>query len=194
MNSRNRLLTFASVCAACMLPATAMAHSGHGISQDFVAGVLHPLSGLDHVLMVLAVGAWAALLSLTGRVVVAACLTLFVAIGAVLPVPQESGPLIEVAIALTVIGAGMLLALGRRWPMWAAGAAAALFAMIHGLVHGTEGPAGSIAYVPGLALATGSFALVVSCLAARMQSQRGWLRVAGGLGAALGASALITAA
>jgi urease accessory protein len=191
MNARNRLLTLASVTAAALAPAMAVAHPGHGAGENFVAGVLHPLTGLDHVLMIVAVSAWAALLKPNGRVMVAACLALFVAAGAMSPFGPTAGPALEAAIALTVIGSGVLLARGRRWPMWATGTVAALFAMIHGFAHGLEGPANTLAYVPGLALATGALALVVSFLAARLQSQDIWLRIAGGAGAAMGMSALL---
>jgi urease accessory protein len=190
MNSKIRLLTLASMVAFTLVPTMALAHPGHGVGQDFMTGVLHPLSGLDHVLMIVAVSAWASLLQRVGRVIVATCLALFVAVGAVLstasPAPE---PLLEAAIALTVVGSGILLALGRRWPLWATGTLAAFFAMIHGLAHGAEGPTISLGYVPGLAIATGSFALGVSFLAARLQSQRIWLRLAGGIGALAGVAA-----
>jgi len=192
MNNRTRLLTLVPVIAGAMVPAIAVAHPGHGVSGDFMAGVVHPLSGLDHVLMIVAISAWASLLAPAGRVVVATCLAAFVALGAAWPV-SVSGSLLEAAIALTVVGAGILLAFGRRWPLWATGAVAAMFAVIHGFAHGVEGPAGSVAYVPGLALSTGGVALGVSFLAARLQSGRGWLRIAGIAGATAGVTALITA-
>ncbi|MEO6078652.1 MAG: HupE/UreJ family protein [Steroidobacteraceae bacterium] len=164
MNARipRRLLTLTTVTLAALAPTLAMAHPGHGVGQNFVAGVLHPLTGLDHIVMIVAVSAWAARLKPPGRVIIAACLALFVAIGATLPVAPSSGPALEAGIALTVIGSGLLLALGRRWPLWATGTVAALFAMIHGFAHGAEGPANSLAYVPGLAMTTGGLALAVS--------------------------------
>jgi urease accessory protein len=67
---------------------------------------------------------------------------------------------------------------------------AAGFALIHGFAHGAEGPAGSLAYVPGLALATGGLALVVSSLAARLQGYRGWLQAAGVVSAMTGVALL----
>lgn len=181
----HRSLTVTTLVLASLLSPAAMAHPGHGVGQDFVAGVLHPLSGLDHVLMIVAVSAWAGAMSRQARWLVAACLALFVAAGALLPAPA-AGPALEVAIALTVVGSGFLLAMGKRWPMSATAALAALFAVIHGFAHGAEGPAGSLAYVPGLALATGGLALGVSHLAMRLQSQRRWLQLAGMLGAATG--------
>jgi urease accessory protein len=86
----------------------------------------------------------------------------------------------------------MLLALGRRWPLWATAATAAAFATIHGFAHGAEGPANALAYVPGLAMATGGLALVVSFAAAALSSRQGWLRLAGATSAAFGVSALLT--
>jgi urease accessory protein len=191
MNASTRLMTFTTMTAALLAPTMSLAHTGHGVGQEFVAGVMHPLSGLDHVLMIVAVGAWASVLQPACRVVVAACLAAFVAIGATLSMASVSGPAVEAGIALTVVGSGMLLAVGRRWPLLATAVVAALFATIHGLAHGAEGPAQSVAYVPGLAVATGGLALAASILTARLQSQRMWLRITGGLSAVAGATALI---
>ncbi len=187
---RNTLIT--TLLLATLAPTAALAHPGHdGVSTGFMAGVLHPLTGLDHVLMIVAVSAWAALLRPAGRVAVAACLGVFVAIGALAPVAPLSGTGLEMAIALTVIGSGLLLAVGRRWPIWATGSLAALFALIHGFAHGAEGPATSQLYVPGLVVTTMALALTVSFLAARLQAHRGWLRALGFAGAAMGATALL---
>lgn len=183
-NRRTRLsLTLLTMLA----PAAAMAHPGHGAAQDFLAGLAHPLSGLDHLLMIMAVSAWAALLPAAGRVAVAACLALFVALGAALPVAPQPGVALEAAIALTVVGAGILLAMGRRWPLWATAATAATFALIHGFAHGAEGPSESLLYVPGLVVATALLALAVSFGVARVQAQRAWVRAGGWLSAATGA-------
>lgn len=161
-----------------LLPSVAMAHPGDAAAHhNLMEGLLHPLTGFDHLLMITAVGVWAGQLLPKGRLLVAMCLAVFVGIGAVLD--RGAGPLLEIAIALTVLGSGVLLALGRRWPLWAGGVLAAGFALVHGLAHGTEGPAHSAAYVCGLVLATGLYALLVSALASRLQ-QRAWLlRVAG---------------
>src|SRR5690606_497933 len=82
---------------AVMLPGTALAHPGHGVADNLVTGLMHPLGGLDHLLMIVAVSAWAALLQPAGRIVVAACLALFVGVGALLPV--SGGAALEAAIA-----------------------------------------------------------------------------------------------
>jgi urease accessory protein len=193
MISMNRTAsrTLAVLLAGALTPVAALAHPGHPeAGAGFMAGLLHPLSGLDHVLMIVAVSLWAAQLQPAGRVAVAASLGVFVGLGALLPVAPLVGAGLEIAIALTVIGAGMLLAVGRRWPAWVAAAFAALFALIHGFAHGAEGPVASPLYVPGVVVATAGLALVVSFLAARLQVHRLWLRAVGVVGAAVGSAAL----
>lgn len=187
--SRRTRQLLSAILLAALAPA-ALAHPGHTAGASFVAGVMHPLTGLDHLLMILAVGVWAASLQPAGRSVVGGCLGLFVAMGALLPVAPLSGAGLEIAIALTVIGAGMLLALGRRWSLTVTGAVAALFALIHGFAHGAEGPANAPLYVPGLVVATAGLALAMSWLAARLQTRQIWLRLAGALGAVAGLAAL----
>ena len=48
----------AAVAAAAFAPLAA-AHTGSGDAHDFLGGLLHPLTGLDHVLAMVAVGALA---------------------------------------------------------------------------------------------------------------------------------------
>jgi urease accessory protein len=49
----------AALLLAC-LPLPALAHSGHPEAAGLVAGLLHPLTGADHLLALLAVGIWSA--------------------------------------------------------------------------------------------------------------------------------------
>jgi len=190
MNQIRRTTLTTTLLLATLAPTAALAHPGHGIDAGFMAGMAHPLTGLDHVLMIVAVSAWAALLKPAERIGIAACLGAFVAIGALAPWSPVAGSTLEAALALTVIGAGVLLAVGRRWPVWATSSLAALFALIHGFAHGAEGPAASPLYVPGLVVATAGMALMVSFLAAKLPAHRDWPRALGVLSAAAGATAL----
>ena len=45
--------------ALLLTPPLAFAHPGHG-DNGLMAGICHPISGLDHLLAMLAVGLWAA--------------------------------------------------------------------------------------------------------------------------------------
>ena len=46
--------------AAFLSPALAWAHVESGRAEGFLAGLRHPVSGLDHVLAMVAVGLWGA--------------------------------------------------------------------------------------------------------------------------------------
>jgi len=192
MTSRT-IRTLTTLLLAALTPLTAFAHPGHGVGSGFTAGLMHPLGGLDHVLMIVAVSLWAAQLQPAGRVIIASCLGLFVAIGALAPLAPPAGAGLETAIALTVIGSGILLVVGRRWPVWVSAAFAALFALIHGFAHGAEGAAMNASYVPGLAAATAGLALLVSFPAARLQAHQVCLRLIGALTAIAGTLALLNA-
>jgi urease accessory protein len=177
ISSLFRKTTLGTVLAAAIVPSAALAHAGHDVGSQLMAGVLHPLTGIDHVLMIVAVSAWASLRSSAGRAVIAGCLGLFVGAGALLPV--TGGRALEAAIALTVVGAGILLTTRRRWPMRATGLLGAAFALIHGSAHGAEGPPDSSLYIAGLTLATIALALAASFMATRLKSHPLWLRAAG---------------
>ncbi|EPM83890.1 urease accessory protein, partial [Pseudomonas syringae pv. actinidiae ICMP 18886] len=43
--------------ALLLVPTLALAHPGHG-DNGLIAGISHPLGGLDHLLAMLAVGLW----------------------------------------------------------------------------------------------------------------------------------------
>src|SRR5436190_4851403 len=46
--TRKQLTRTATFCMG-LLPALALAHPGHGAQDSFLAGVLHPANGIDHV-------------------------------------------------------------------------------------------------------------------------------------------------
>ena len=62
MKSAQRPLVRIAAVAAGLLPALVQAHPGHGETSSFVAGSLHPLSGMDHLAGFLIVGALAVML------------------------------------------------------------------------------------------------------------------------------------
>ena len=46
--THRHLVRTATLCVS-LLPALALAHAGHGAEDSFLAGVLHPANGIDHV-------------------------------------------------------------------------------------------------------------------------------------------------
>jgi urease accessory protein len=188
-----RSLTATTLLLAALLPEAVLAHPGHESGNTLMAGFLHPLTGLDHVLVIAAVSAWAAQLHLQARMLVLAAIAVAVPLGAMLPfVPANTGWL-EISLALTVVGSGLLLAFGRQLPLAASGILAGGFALLHGLAHGLEGPRDALAYVPGLAIATVALTAVAAVIAGRLlaQGRQGWLQAAGIVSAMTGAAMLV---
>jgi urease accessory protein len=131
------------------------AHPGITHSFSFVAGLGHPVSGLDHLLAMTAVGHWAALAG--GRRIWIWPLA-FVAsmlVGGALAREGVTIPNIEPAIAASVVILGIAIALLLRLPAAAGAILIALFGMAHGYAHGLEAPStGWALYAIGFVLAT----------------------------------------
>jgi urease accessory protein len=141
---------------AAFAPETAFAHIGAGHGSGFAHGFLHPIGGLDHVLAMLAVGMFAA--NLSGRALWAVPLTFVavMALGGALGVRQVELAYVEVGIALSVVVLGLAVASRAHWPVAAAMALVAVFAVFHGHAHGAEMPmnASGAGYAAGFMLAT----------------------------------------
>jgi urease accessory protein len=135
----------------------ALAHEQAGIGGGLAAGLLHPLTGLDHLVAMVAVGIWGAQLGAPAIWVLPITFPLVMALGAVLGVLKVAMPLPEVAIALSALVLGMAVALRLRPPFAIAAAVVALFAIFHGHAHGVElpGTANPLAYGMGFVVATG---------------------------------------
>jgi urease accessory protein len=143
--------------AALLLAATpAHAHTGIGDAFAFGHGFAHPIGGTDHVLAMVAVGLFAARLG--GRAVWAAPLSFLamMAVGGALGMAGIGLPLVETAIALSVVVLGLAIAVRLHLPTIAAMALVGAFALFHGHAHGAEmpGTASVLAYGVGFLLAT----------------------------------------
>jgi urease accessory protein len=150
-----RLLT-PILAAAVFAPVPALAHLG-GLHEagGVVHGLLHPLTGPDHLLAMLAVGVWAALCGGQAVRALPAAFVLAMLAGFGLGRAGLAFPAVEPVILASVIVTGALVALAVRLPLGAAVALVAVFALAHGQAHGTEAPAtGIAAYAAGFTLAT----------------------------------------
>ena len=139
-----------------MLPATAMAHPGHDVA-GFSAGFMHPFSGIDHCLAMLAVGVWAAMRNRTGQQ--GWGLGSFLAgmgLGGVLGMQGLVPPMLESLVLGSALLAALLVVLAVRLPLYAQALVVALFALMHGMAHGLELPAIGTAwtYASGFLVAT----------------------------------------
>ncbi|SFN60034.1 urease accessory protein [Mesorhizobium sp. NFR06] len=145
--------------AAILLLAAAMpayAHVGVGATSSFAAGFAHPLSGLDHMTVMIAVGLWAAL---KGGKAIWAWPLAFVGVmlvGGALGMLHVPLPFVEPATLASVVALGLLLGLVVDLPVASGVAIIGLFALFHGHAHGTEVPenAGGLEYMAGFAATT----------------------------------------
>jgi urease accessory protein len=141
--------------AAVALPV--FAHSDAGAAGGFIAGLLHPVGGFDHVLAMIAVGLWGAQLGNPALWVLPVAFPMVMACGGFLGLIGIALPGVEIGIALSalVLGAAVLARARPALPL--AAALVAIFAIFHGHAHGTELPAGadSLAYSTGFVIATG---------------------------------------
>ncbi len=140
------LLTFASPAFAHLNP------EEHG---SFMAGASHPWFGTDHILAMVAVGLWAAML---GGSAVWKLPTAFVGamvVGFFLALGGAPLPFVEPMILASVVVLGLVVATAAKMPVNVCLALCALFGLFHGDAHGGElGGAGATAFGIGFALST----------------------------------------
>lgn len=139
------------------LPLVAAAHVGAEHAQaGFFQGFLHPLTGVDHLLAMVAVGLWSSRTAPRADwrlyAVAPATFAGLLVLGALLVGQPVSLPAIEPMIAASVLVFGLLIALRLTWPTAAGAALVGVFALFHGAAHGQELEGG--AALLGMALAT----------------------------------------
>ncbi len=146
----------AGLCLAALSP-SALAHVQEGKAAGFVTGFLHPISGLDHVLAMVAVGLWGAQLGAPAIWVLPVAFPLVMAMGAMLGFLGLPVPGIEYGIAASAVLLGAVVAFEVRPPLVLAAGLVGFFAIFHGHAHGTELPPGQspLLYSMGFVIATG---------------------------------------
>jgi urease accessory protein len=139
------------------LPSVAGAHIVHGEAIGFASGFAHPISGLDHVVAMLAVGIWGAQLGRPAIWLLPVTFPLVMAFGGFLGLIGVPLPGSEVAIALSGVCLGAAVLAELRPPLWIAAALVGLFGLFHGYAHGSELPPGqnALLFSLGFVLATG---------------------------------------
>lgn len=150
---------FLFILGALLLPFAAQAHliGGNGLA----GGVTHPLSGLDHLLAMVAVGIIST--QIGGKAIwkVPVAFVTFMVIGGTLAIVGIHLPGVQYVIALSVLVLGVMIAVSKKMPMEWAIACVALFAVFHGHSHGEEMPliANAVVYAVGFVLSTAALHL-----------------------------------
>jgi urease accessory protein len=152
-----RLATLVATLALLTTSATAHAHILKGEATGFLTGFLHPISGLDHVLAMVAVGLWGAQLGAPAIWVLPVAFPLVMAFGGMLGFIGVPLPGVEFGIAASAVILGAVVMFEFRPKLMLAAALVGFFAIFHGYAHGTELPAGQSAmlYSVGFVIATG---------------------------------------
>lgn len=191
-----RSTLFAVMLAA---PLAALAHVGADGSAHahvgFADGLLHPLTGLDHLAAMLAVGVWSALTARQARDMVWAPLAFAAMLlaGALAGFAGLPLPAVEPMIAASLLVLGLLLVTKLHLPGPAAAALVGVFAVFHGVAHGVElaGETGGAAALAGMVLATALLHTVGLAAGWALRTRFSWgPRLAGVAVAVFGASML----
>lgn len=162
---------------------------------NFAAGVVHPLNGVDHILAMVAIGVWSVVAGGRALWVWPLAFVTTTLAGFAVAASGLQVPLVEPAIATSIVVLGLMIVFAVRAPVWLGAVIAALFAFFHGHAHGTEAVSvgvASLAYAGGFALATATLhtaGIGAGILMARSAGQT-LLRATGGL-VAVGGLALV---
>lgn len=177
----------------------AVAHENQMIAYgSFLAGLTHPVLGLDHLLAMVSVGIVSVLIG--GRAIwtVPGTFVAVMAVGAAVGWSGFEVPsiVVESAIALSVILLGGVIALNARLPLPLAMASVGFFGFFHGFAHGAEIPdiAAPMQYAPGFLLGTALLHLtgvLIGDIAHRYRRGVAVLRVAGGIFVVIGSLFLL---
>lgn len=174
--------------AACTLSTLASAHTGvdaGSFHSSFMQGLLHPLSGSDHLAAMVAVGVWSAL-ALRSPWQAPLVFVALLSVGALAGFTGFEPPAVEPMIAASLLVLGLLVAARKGLPVAAAALLVGVFAFFHGVAHGVELTAGerTLALL-GMLISTAGLHLAGLALGHFVMRQRRWLSRAVGSGLAL---------
>lgn len=190
-----RTVPLAGAATLALIALQARAHTDVADSQGFLAGVLHPITGFDHLLAMVAVGVWGATLGVPLLWTLPLVFPLLMVAGGILGIAGVPLPFVEAGIALSVLMLGAAILAQWRAPVAVAVALVAFFGVLHGHAHGTELPeaASPAAYSAGFVISTGLLHLSGVALGVLKRWPQGTLvlRALGGAMAGVGAWLLV---
>jgi urease accessory protein len=136
------------------LSSLVFAHTNTLEHGGFMSGLMHPISGLDHILAMIGVGMLAFYLSkkstmVLGSFIGAMILSAIAGYNGVMMIGIEEGILISIAVVFAMIG------FAQKLPLSSTLIIVAFFGMFHGFAHGAEFTTGNfIAYIAGFGSST----------------------------------------
>jgi urease accessory protein len=179
-----------------LVPGAALAHPGHDGADGLVHGFVHPFTGIDHVLAMIAVGVLAA--QYGGRALWLVPMSFLVAMAAAGAVGMAgiSVQIVEAGIGFSVVVFGIMIAFQIQPPTLVAMAAVGFFALFHGYAHGFEMPDGQagLSFAAGFLVATAFLlgaGVGLGLLLQRQAPRRRLLQAGGGAMALAGIAMLV---
>jgi urease accessory protein len=170
-----RAVALVGLLSAITLPALAHTGADGAAHHGLLDGLLHPLTGLDHLAAMLAVGAWSALV-LRPTWLGPLAFVLMLVCGALLGAAGVAVPAVEPMIAASVLVMGLLICARQSLPVAAAVALVGTFAVFHGVAHGAELAGGDTAWsLVGMLASTAALHLVGMALGHFGQARSLWL-------------------
>ena len=162
------------------------AHTFGAEGAGLLAGVVHPFIGLDHLLAMLAVGIWAVQLGGAAVWRVPLVFVGMMSFSALMAAYGPVVPLLEVAIALSVLVLGGLVLCAARLPVGLDVLLIGLLAITHGYAHGLEIPEAGSALLYGMGFVVSTALLhLMGVMLGWVARHNHWLTRAGGLAIAL---------
>lgn len=173
----------------------AFAHVGDHSHMSLTEGLLHPFSGVDHVLAMVAVGLWASQLGRPALWLFPFTFPVVMVAGAAIGLSAVALPWVEIGVAGSVLVLGVAIAFAFRPSLAISMSVIGLFALLHGYSHGVELPSSATAPVYGVGFVAATVMLhiigIAIGLAANRVPVRFVTRATGGLIAAVGAGLLV---
>lgn len=142
--------------ALLLVPGVAFAHPGDPQHLGLGAGISHPLTGVDHLAAMVAVGILGATIGGRATWVLPLSFVSMMIVGGLLGLAGLPLVGVETAIVLSSVAFGAMIMLNIRPALLTAMGIVGLFAVFHGHAHGAELPTGAVAwvYVAGFVAAT----------------------------------------
>ena len=180
---------FSSIFLTIATSGAAWAHTGgdggshHGNWMESLSdGLLHPLSGTDHLAAMLAVGIWSAV-ALRGLWQAPLAFVSMLAVGALAGFAGFQPAGVEPIIAASIVVLGLLISWRKGLSLGAVVALVGMFAFFHGVAHGAELAAGQqMAALVGMVVSTAGLHLAGIRIGQLALSHRHRVRQAVGTG------------
>ena len=143
---------------------------------------MHPITGIDHLAAMVAVGLWGAQLRAPAVWLLPVTFPMIMAIGAFLGLLGMPLPAVEAGVAFSGVALGLCVALALRPPLWTALAIVAAFGFLHGHAHGSAIPldGSPLSFGAGFVVATGLLHLSGILIGLLLRWPAGALAVRGG--------------